>query len=363
MVDGSGGGLDIKTQTADWVYHDPAATNTASGHGTATQRVPYNPSAGQAVEIWVKSGYQFQIDKCFIYYTTDGSNPEGAFGVGKGTTQVVEAFWVAADSAVSTIDWWRGIIPALAGSPQVRYKVALFKGGYSPISTISDADNAKLYGLTQFGITNFDPAAAKVWLHADLNTNNTAAGLSSGFHIARARCFLPRSGKSGAYNTFLQTFYYAGPLPNGVIAYPATDGDTLTGSSYTVVVRADSSATEVAYCITDNNGQTCGVASPVSPDGTLSQQYPAYPQEYRFTYSPVASSGTAIINVYLKDTASSVYPSRYATLTRAVNAQGPATVLNIVNPSTAGQVLTLNSNDVFTISSCFTSTVQGKRKL
>jgi glycosidase len=357
VINGSGGGLNITTQTANWVYHDPAATNTAAGNGTATQRVPFNPASGGSVDIWVKSGYQFQVDTCYIYYTTDGSNPEGAFGVGKGTTQVAEAFWVAHDSADSTIDWWKGTIPGAGANTQVRYKVALFKGGYSPISTISDADNAKLYGLTQFGITNFNPTTARVWLHADLNTNNTAIGLSSGFHIARARSFLPRSGKSGVYNTFLQTFYYAGQLPSGVIAYPATDGSTITGSSYTVVVRADSSVTEVDYCITDSNGQVCGVASSASPDGTLSQQYPAYSQEYRFTYSPVASSGTATINVYLKDVASSVYTNRYATLTRTVNALAPVTVLNIVNPASDGQALVLRSNDVFTISSCFTGTL------
>ena len=99
------------------------------------------------------------------------------------------------------------------------------------------------------------------------------------------------------------------------------------------------------------------MASTVSPDGSLSLQYPGYPQEYRFTYSPVASSGTATINVYLKDMASSVYPNRYTGLTRSVNAQGPSTALNIVNPATNGQILILGSNEVFTISSCFTSTL------
>jgi hypothetical protein len=354
VVNGSGGGLSIKTQTADWVYHDPAATNTASGHGTATQRVPYNPDAGQAVDIWVKSGYQFQIDKCFIYYTTDGSNPEGALGVGKGTTQVVEAFWVTADSAVPTIDWWKGTIPAAGAGTTNRYKVALFKGGYSPIGTISDADNAKLYGLTQFGITNFNPTTATVWLHNDLNPANTTTGLRSGFHVVRARCFLPRSGKSSVYNTFVQTFYYAGEVPSGIIAYPNTDGSTLTGGSYTVVVRADSSVTEVDYCVTDNNGQNCGVATAASPDGNLSQQYPNYPQEYRFTYSPVATNGTATISVYLKDTASTVYTNRYTTLTRTVQAAAPVTVVEIGNPATDGAVLLLNSNATYTIQACFT---------
>jgi hypothetical protein len=357
VVNGSGNGTNITTDTAAWVYHDPAATNTAAGHGTATQRVPFNPSAGSSVDIWVKSGYQFQVDTCYIYYTTDGNNPEGAFGVGKGTTQVVEAFWVAHDSADGTIDWWKGTLPGAGANAQVRYKVALFMGGYSPITPISDADSSKLYGLTQFGITNFNPTTATVWLHNDLNTNNTAVGLSSGFHIVRSRCFLPRSGKSGVYNTFLQTFYYAGQLPTGVIAYPATDGSTITNSSYTVVVRADSSVTEVDYCVTDNNGQTCGVAPPVSPDATLSQQYTNYPQEFRFTYSPVASSGTATISVHLKDVASTVYTNRFATLTRTVNTLAPLTVLSIANPASDGQALVLGSNDVYTISSCFTGTL------
>ena len=71
---------------------------------------------------------------------------------------------------------------------QVRYKVALYQEAIGPIT---DADNSKLYGLTQFGITNFNPTTATVWLHNDRNTNNTASGLSTGFHIVRARSFLP----------------------------------------------------------------------------------------------------------------------------------------------------------------------------
>jgi hypothetical protein len=359
VIDGSGNGTNIYTDTATWVYHDPTATNTVAGYGTATQRVPYNPNAWQSADIWVKSGYQFQIDTCYIYYTTDGSNPEGAFGVGKGTTQVVEAWWIAHDSADGTIDWWKGTIPGLPANTQVRYKVALFLGGYpqNTIGTISDADESKLYGLTQFGITNFNPTTATVWLHNDLNTNNTATGLSSGFHIVRSRCFLPRSGKSGVYNTFLQTFYYAAQLPAGVIAYPTTDGSAITGSSYTVVVCADSSVTEVDYCITDTNGQTCGVAAAASPDPTLSQQYTNYPQQYRFTYNPVASSGTATITVQLKDLSTSAYTNHFTTLTRTVQAEAPVSVLQIASPPTDGAVLILSLNETYTIQTCFTPTL------
>ena len=50
------------------------------------------------MDLWVKVGYQFQINTCFVYYTTDGTNPEGAFGMGEGTTQVVQGNWVNHDS-------------------------------------------------------------------------------------------------------------------------------------------------------------------------------------------------------------------------------------------------------------------------
>ena len=122
IVAGSGYGAGITNQCAAWVLHDPTATNTASApNNSVTQRVPLAPVAGQSVDLYVKVGYQFQINTCFIYYTTDGSNPEGAFGAGKGTTKVVQANWVNHDSAQSNIDWWKGTIPAQANFTQVRY--------------------------------------------------------------------------------------------------------------------------------------------------------------------------------------------------------------------------------------------------
>ena len=256
---------------------------------------------------------------------------------------------------------------------QVRYKVALYQEN---IGTISDADSSKLYGLTQFGITNFDPTTVTVWTHNDRNTNNTQIGLSTGFHIMRARCFLPRSGKSGVYNTYLQTFYYDGQLPGGVIATPATDGITVSNSTYTVVVRADSSVTGVEFNIQDSNsanddsvtgqnngnGLTNGVpkfvsATAVTPNAGLSQLYTNYPQEYQFTYTAVPSNGTATITVHLKGSTASLFPNRFTTLTRSVTTTAPNQVLHIVNPATDGMILVLNTNDTYTIQSCFTSTL------
>ena len=71
---------------------------------------------------------------------------------------------------------------------------------------------SKLFGLTQAAITNFNPANAVVWLHNDLNPANTTVGLQSGFHILRARTFLPvinytnqnyvYANQAQVYNTF-----------------------------------------------------------------------------------------------------------------------------------------------------------------
>ncbi|PWU13798.1 MAG: hypothetical protein C5B50_18580 [Verrucomicrobia bacterium] len=355
IIPGAGNGVGISNQTATWVLHDPTNSVTATGATAASQRDPVNPTNNQPVDVWIKVGFQFQINTCFIYYTTDGSNPEGAYGAGKGTTQTIQVHFFNHDSVTNNIDWWKGTIPAQASGTQVRYKVALFNGGIQPISD-GEYTGSKLYGLNQAAITNFNPTTALVWLHNDLNPANTVTGLQSGFHIVRARTFLPRSGKSAVYNTSLQTFYYDTP-PGGVIAFPSTDGTTITSSSYQVVVRADSSVTEADYSITDANGTATGVATPWAPDATLSQSYPNYSQEFRFNYAPVASSGTATINVQLKTLASGVYTNRFTLLTRTAQANGPSTVVQFSSPAADNTVLVLNSNDIYTVQACFTSTL------
>jgi glycosidase len=380
IVSGSGYGQGIG-QTATFVYHDPAAPVTATNTTVATQRLPLSPAAGQSADIYVKVGYQFQINTCFIYYTTDGSNPEGAFGVGKGTTQVVQGSFVNHDNPTASIDWWKGTIPAQPNGTQVRYKVALFNGGSvnagQSILPISDAETtgAKLYGINQAAITNFNPTTAVVWLHNDLNPANTVIGLQSGFHILRARTFLPRAGQSSVYNTFSQTFYYDGGLPTGTIAYP-NNGDTIGSASYTVVVRADSSVTGVDFNIQDSypgnddtvtgasngNGNSNGVpvfvsATAVSPDPNISAQYPNYPQEYRFNYVNVPASGTAAITVRLKTFSTGVYTNRLTTLTSTVNTLGPLQYVEISSPAADGTVISMNTNTTYAIQTCFTASL------
>jgi len=373
LVTGSGFGNDYGESTAAWVYHDPAASNNVSGQAVVRQRSSTATSA--AVDLWVKVGYQFNINKCFIYYTTDGTNPEGAYGVGQGTTRTVSAAFAGSDASNGTIDWWKGTVPAQPDGTTVKYKIALHKNNVTN-TTIVDYADSKHYALTQFAITNWNPATAQVWLHNDLATNQIATGLAEGFHILRARAFLPRSGKSSVFNTFSQTFYYDAQPPNGVIAFPATNNTPLRSVDYDVVIRADETTTAVEYNIIDGdpnnddsttgfnngNGLNNGVpvfaqAMPVSPLASLAQQYPNCPKEFRFTYLAVPSNGTATITVRLKEISSATFTNHYRELTRTITAAAPPQTLSIAFPSANGQSITLNQSNVYTLVACFTDTL------
>jgi hypothetical protein len=112
----------------------------------------------------------------------------------------------------------------------------------------------------------------------------------------------------------------------------------------------------------NGNGLTNGMAKFVSataatPDANLSLQYPNYPQEYHFTYVSVPNSGTAAISVHLRSFSSTVFPTRFTTLTRNVNTVAPSQTLAIANPAPDGSILILNSNDVYTIQACYTSSL------
>jgi len=370
-VDGSGFGNDYPEETCTWVYHDPAANQTVTGSSGVRQRSFTGSSV--PVDIWVKAGYQFQVNRCFIYYTTDGSNPEGAYGTGNGTTRTVQAGFAGDDAQDGTIDWWKGTIPSQPTNTIIKYKIALFKTG---ANTIADHADSKHYALTQFAITNWNPATAKVWVHNNLNTNDLVTGLPEGLHILRARSFLQRSNKSSVFNTFLQTFYYDALPPDGVIAFPSANGATITSTDYDVVVRADETATIVEYNIIDadpnnddsvtgfnnGNGLTNGVpvfapANPVSPGQSLNQQYPALPQEFRFTWFAVPSNGTATITVRIKEATSDLLANHYKILTRTVTAAAPPQTLSIAFPSSNGQTINLNASNTYEIVACFSDTL------
>lgn len=373
VVTANGNDYTLTNGTAAWVIHNPSNATTIVSGGPATQRVPLNPVAGLSTDIYVRAGYQFLVNRCYLYYTVDGSNPEGAFGIGRGTTQVVPGGWVNDDTTDGTIDWWVATIPANVNTndAQIRYKISLYNDN---IGALSDADDAKRYGQTAFTITNFNPTTATVWLHNNLKTNDTSTGLKEGYHIIRAHAYLPRDGKSGVFNTFLQTFYYDAAPPTGTIAFPSTDGSTISNSTYAIVIRTDSSVTSVEFNIQDSNtlnddaqtgqangnGDTNGVArfvaaTSVTPNDAITASYPNLPKEYRGNYVNLPATGTATITVRLREATSSLFSNRITTLTRTVNTLAPQSVLYVTAPAADGMILTLNPSDNYTVRSCYST--------
>ena len=373
VVNANGNDYTLTNGTAEWVIHSPSNSTTIVGGGPATQRIPLTPTVGAATDIYVRAGYQFQVSRCYLYYTVDGSNPEGAFGVGRGTTKVVQGNFVNDDSLNGTIDWWKATIPSgdNTNGAQLRYKIALYNDN---IATISDAQDAKRYGQTTFVITNFNPTTATFWLHNNLKTNDTITGLKEGYHIVRARAYLPRAGKSAVFNTFSQTFYYDAAPPTGAVAFPSPDGSSISNSTYSIVIRTDSSVTGVEVNIQDSNalnddsatsqangnGNTNSVpryvaATSVTADATIGASFPNYPKEYRFSYLNVPASGSATLSVRLREATSDIFTNRITTLTRTINTFAPQSVLFVSAPAVEGMILTLNTNDNYAIRNCYST--------
>ncbi len=93
----------------------------------------------------------------------------------------------------------------------------------------------------------------------------------------------------------------------------------------------------------------------MTPDGSLNNQYPNYPLEFRFNYTGVPSSGTVTISVRLKTVVTAALPNRSTLLTRIVNTTAPAQTLYVSNPSPDGKLLVLNTNDTLLFGACFSS--------
>lgn len=111
---------------ADYVYHE-SSTNTI-GTGTLRFREILTPNRTQSVKIGFKIEFQFYWNQARIYYTTDGSNPSGAFGVGSGTTQVVTASFDH-NFGSPLVDAVSGIIPAQPAGTVVKYIVSAWGSG------------------------------------------------------------------------------------------------------------------------------------------------------------------------------------------------------------------------------------------
>ena len=350
----NGAGLNTNTDALSWIWHDPTNVNESA----VLQFSPAPQSAaGSNLTLYVKSGYQFEANRVWLYYTTDGvSFPEGSGGTGKGPTQVLP---FAFDSngtpdGTGTPDWWVVTVPALSTGDVLRYKIGGHRDSVSSVFPFSESDlDIKRKMETRFALTNLN--FETIVHHPHNNYGGTREGLAEGFHVARAKLFLNRSGRAPIYKTVVQTFYMDAESPAGEIVFPAANGQDLFGSTYGVVAQSDRSADRVLFRITDSDADNDDSATGVDNgngawvDAVLTATDPSgsdpLPLEWRFDYANIPPSGTGAIEVRLLERSSSTnmalsdVAGHFTTLTRTVDTLGPDYDLFFSFPTADGQTI------------------------
>ena len=361
----NGSGTNTSVGTADWVYHDPANVHF---DGTTLQLTPPPESAGgQPLTLWAKVGYTGQVNRAAVYYTTDGSDPEGSLGIWKGATQVAEMAFQTNGTfdGYSVPEWWAATLPPLPSGTSLRYKIAAWHNTAPSRFPWSDDDLAVIPHMeTQFEITGFNPSTVPYYPGNDWGAQST--GLEEGFHILRTKSLLGHgAGDTPICRENTQTFYYDAQTPTGRFLWPEANGLTFTYSSYRVVVKSDMSVVEAWYRIDDadaaNDDSQTGAANGNGAWVKAQQVANAAPdvggapeQRWEFDYLNIPNNlvGTADIKVILREVSSSTNlalsdaEGHFTTLTRTIlpDASGTGYRTFFSDPATDGQTLGMGSN-------------------
>lgn len=122
--------------TPSSIEHAPSAQAFGEPAGV-TQREEEAPREDEAVDVYFRVSFQFTYDRTAVYFTTDGSEPQGLFGTGVGTTQVhstlngLTTFVRNESSMDGTRDWWKTTLPVSARvyGRTIRYKIGAWDSG------------------------------------------------------------------------------------------------------------------------------------------------------------------------------------------------------------------------------------------
>ena len=336
-------------------------------------------AADTNIYLWVKVGYSQQINKMFVYYTTDGQSwPEGAGGETVGDAHVTELNWATNGTPdPGIIDWWKCTLPPMPNGTVLRYKIGAFLQQNGDTNAVPYVPWAIPFPNDEYSINNkksmmgvweqanLDLTGLSYYPHNDFDSSSVSTGLVEGLHVVRARAFLERDNRAAIYNTFVQPFYYDAQTPEGRIVWP-NENDTLpyNQNSYGCVVHADRTTTAVYYHIEDSN--------PDNDDGETGQSYGngtnalgeaswveatqvrvgtdlamTTTNLWRFNYESIPTNSPATIYVKLAEMSSSTNPLLSATeghftlLTRHVTANGPDFTMFVAWPQKDGDLVTL----------------------
>src|SRR4051812_48801596 len=154
---------------ASFAFHDPALQVEGPVSGSISG-LPSNQfrDNGNTLDFWAKTNSVGSGFRMFVYYTSDGSNPDGAGGVGIGTTLAFELMY--SHNSSDGNNWWRGTL-AKPGSA-IKYKIGIYKSNTGtaqnpvPVSSTFPGNAAavaqKKKMLTTFKIPHFNATTALV---------------------------------------------------------------------------------------------------------------------------------------------------------------------------------------------------------
>ncbi len=162
-----------------YIFHGPTSQVFSEPAGT-TMREPDAPREGEAVDLWIEIGYSFEYANIAVYFTTDGTTPNGGFGNGDGTTQVLTNLnggitFVRNQfdpGANKNRDWWRARLPVSArnyGAP-IKYKIGTWGGPNGGFNKFTNGANTSAVA-EQFQFSNL-----LAWPGAGAGNANPAAG-------------------------------------------------------------------------------------------------------------------------------------------------------------------------------------------
>lgn len=313
---------------ANYVYHERTTADPGCGGQFVTT---LNPTSAQAYALRFKVEFQFYTDNVRVYYTTDGSTPVGAFGVGSGTTAVVTGTYTCTFGS-PLVDVVSATIPAQPAGTVVKYIVSAWHSGGgaeifgngpgSPCACGTPTSSAALATVFQYTVASttdlywdINGATAGAggatptgnWSTAALNWSSVFDGsaATAGWTSGRNAVFAAGNDATGAYTVTIPTALTAGGIK-------VEEGTVSLGSTAAVTLSAGAN-------VSINSGATLSISSSTA-------------------IAPTTSATMTLNGGTMRNTATSTAGSFVSTLFTTLTLNGGGTVsytganlLNIIN--------------------------------
>jgi hypothetical protein len=141
--------------TANFVVHEHTTNSVGGACGNYVSNL--NPTSAQTVTIQFAIDYATFTNRAKVYYTTDGTTPNGNHGIPSGTTQVLTAAYVCQYTDINgdLVDVVQAVIPAQPVGTTINYIVSAWHTGAGPTG-----------GLEVFGTSDTSIVSAQATLYS-----------------------------------------------------------------------------------------------------------------------------------------------------------------------------------------------------